>query len=363
MEMSGYNSRNTADLKDQLRALQSNQVEWTEQSSDETRWGVSGLIAQAEIIERKGSATYVEWSLPPKVREELLDPASYTAFTLRVYTSLRSGASIALYGLCSRYATNPGGLTLRQRWEWFYPRITGNPELEAAEYKYFKRDVLTKAIAEVNTLADIEVSLIEHKNGRKVEEIQFKVVKKTDPLAPTLPLPPAFRDIDADLLQSVVALGLKPKQAKEICAEHDVTFLRKTVELVRQRCSAPGLPPVASPAAYFRTALRDRHADAIAKAEPKPAINPATAEAMVRESAAEAKRVERIRTAYDAYREMSVEEQEAHREEFRQATTVSGFKMELKRHGLAKSQALRAAFSEWLADKLWRPEGNAGPST
>jgi hypothetical protein len=358
MNLAEYNSRNSLDLREQFRMLQSIQVEWNTQASDETRWGVSGMIAQAEIIEHKGHATYVEWSLPPRIRQELLDPTSYTALLLHMSTALRGGSSIALYEICSRYKTSPNGLTMRQQWEWFCPRITGNPLIEVTEYKYFKRDVLKRAIAEVNAMTDIEVTLIEHKIGRKIEQIQFKVARKSNPFVAWSDSPGGANTVDMDLLNNIVAFGIKPKQAKIWCEEHDEAFLRKTVSLVRQREGAVGLPKLGSTAAYFRIALRDRHADQPDKAPTKPPALPPGA-LLALPTAAEIAQVDRIRTADQAYREMSIEDQEARREQFIKATPVAAYAREVKRHGLGRSQAAKAAFCEWLADSLWGKVGGA----
>lgn len=354
MNLAEYNSRNTLDLREQFKLLQSIQVEWNTQASDETRWGVSGMIAQAEIIEHKGHATYLEWSLPPRIRQELLDPTSYTALLLHMSTALRGGSSIALYEICSRYRTSPTGLTMRQPWEWFCPRITGNPQMEVTEYKYFKRDVLKRAIAEVNAMTDIEVTLIEHKNGRRIEQIQFKVARKENPFIAWSDASSGTGtiDIDMDLLNNIVAFGIKPKQAKIWCEENNEAFLRKTVALVRQREAAVGLPKLGSAAAYFRTALRDRHADQPEKAPGKPPALPQSALALP-PTATEIAQVDRIRMADGAYREMSVEDQETTREQFIKATPVVSYAREVKRHGLGRSQAAKAAFCEWLADSLW----------
>ncbi|MGI4890872.1 MAG: replication initiation protein [Janthinobacterium lividum] len=352
MNLAEYNSRNTLDLREQFRMLQSIQVEWNTQASDETRWGVSGMIAQVEIIEHKGHATYVEWSLPPRIRKELLDPTSYTALLLHMSTALRGGSSIALYEICSRYKTSPNGLTMRQHWEWFCPRITGNPDMEVTEYKYFKRDVLKRAMAEVNAMTDIEVTLIEHKMGRRVEQIQFKVTRKADPFVAWSDAPDKVGTVDMDLMNNIVAFGIKPKQAKAWCEEYDEGYLRKTVALVRERDAAVGLPKLSSAAAYFRAALRDRLADQPAKAPAKPAI-PAQGVLPLPPTAVERAQVDRILMADEAYRAMSIEDQEARRDQFIRSTPVAAYAREVKRHGLGRSQAAKAAFCEWLANSLW----------
>jgi hypothetical protein len=57
--------------------------------------------------------------------------------------------------------------------------------------------------------------------------------------------------------------------------------------------------------------------------------------------------------ADEAYRSMSIEDQETKREQFIKVTPVAAYSREIKRHGLGRSQAAKAAFCEWLADSLW----------
>lgn len=111
-------------------------------------------------------------------------------------------------------------------------------------------------------------------------------------------------------------------------------------------------------------AVRDGHADAIPAAVENVVEKAASNEVTSQQDIVETERVERIREAYAAYREMSVEEHKSRGDQFREATTVTGFKMEIKRHGLAKSQALRAALpSGSLASSggLPQPRRRQGP--
>ena len=60
---------------------------------------------------------------------------------------------------------NPSGLTARQHWTWWRPVLTGCPEDQVGIYvqwKYFNRDVIKKALIEVNQITDLEVAVIEH---------------------------------------------------------------------------------------------------------------------------------------------------------------------------------------------------------
>lgn len=357
MRKANYTSRNTADIKDQLRAMQGNQVEWNSQNDGETRWGVSGMIAQAEIIEQSGGPTIVEWALPPKIRDQLLDPTSYTSLILQIYTSLRSGAAIALYGICARYATNPSGVTMREDWEWWVPRITGNPEPEANnEYKYFKRDVIKPAIAEINTISDITVELVEHKDGKRIRQIQFKVDRKRNLLLDNEEkhLAP---EVDGELLEQILRLGLKEKSARALFQEYDSTFLQKTVHLTQQRIADEKLPKLASPAAFFRSALKDRYADATPHVGAIKSTTAVRVESVddKKERFAASHQAKRARDAFDLYKELSAEEQAAVRDRFAEATDVEQFRRQIRRRGLGGSPTVQAAFCAWYADELWGP--------
>ncbi len=254
-----FDSNNTEIVKEQLRRMASIQVEWNSTSGEgERRWGVSNLLADAEIIEEKG-AVWIEWSYSEKVRAKLLDPEIYARISLQAYSQIRSSASAALYEICARYVTNPSNLTMRAPWQWWRPRLTGNPEdaVETTEYKFFKRDVLKPSILEVNRLADICVELLEHKDGRRVTEIQFRV-KKVSQGNLHLPDP---NMVNSEIIRRLVEeIGLLPEEAAKVYADHDEPFLMATINLVREREKDRNLPALKSTAAFFKNALRGKYA-------------------------------------------------------------------------------------------------------
>jgi hypothetical protein len=268
-----FESNNTEVAKEQIRRMVGIQVEWNAIGPDERRWGVSTLLADCEIIERGTEGVWIEWSYSEKVRTKLLDPEVYARISLQAYSHLRSSASAALYEICVRYQTNPSGLTMRAPWQWWRPRLTGNPEDMAGEieYKTFKRDTLKPAIAEVNGLADIAVELIEHKDGRKVGDIQFKVGKVSQS---TLNLPDPNL-IDSELIQQMIdVIGIEREVAAKIYSDHDESLLKLTIELTLQRERDTNLPPLRSRAAYFKEAIRGRYAKSAVK-KPVVALLPA----------------------------------------------------------------------------------------
>lgn len=248
-----YNSEDVAVLKDALQRLQDIKIV----IDDSSGFASDVLIPNIRIIPQgRGRPVMVGWKLDEATERILLTPELYTRLSMYYLTSLKSTASIALYEVAKRYSTNPSGLTMRQKWEWWHDVLTGLPmSHEKPEYKYFKRDTLKPAIDEVNT-TDIRVELIEHKNGRRIEQLQFGVTLAAQQ-GLELPPPPV---INTKMVEEIHSLGIHVKDAEDIFATHDESLIAKTLGWVRQRMTNKNLPPVESPAALFRAALRGRYA-------------------------------------------------------------------------------------------------------
>lgn len=248
-----YDSTNMQLVKEQLRRMASTTVEWNVGAKGSRRWGVTSMI-EVEIIE-EGNRCFIEWGYPMKFKEKLLAPEIYARITLQMQNSFRSSAALALYEICVRYIDSPGQLTMRMPWEEWRPTLTGvpdgDPEATYLEYKYFKRDVLKPAVAEINSLSaiEIEVELIEHKNGRSVSELQFKVQKKSQS-GLELDEPNLF---DLSLITRIVALGFSQAQAEKIYSDHEENKVRAALDYTETRLKRS--PPLDSPQGYYRDAL------------------------------------------------------------------------------------------------------------
>ena len=256
---SAYNSEDASVIKDALQRLQDIKII----TDDKKGFASDVLIPNIRVIpNRRGKATMVGWKLDATTERILKTPELYTRLSIYYLTSLRSTFSIALYEMAKRYSTNPSGLTARENWEWWHDVLTGLPIThEKPEYKYFKRDVLKTAIDEVNT-TDIQVDLIEHKIGRKVAQLQFRVASAKQ-TSLELPLPPV---VNSAVIEKIRAIGINAREAEDIFASHDEHLILKTLQWVDQRVDNHDLPPVESPAALFRAALRGRYAES---AQPK----------------------------------------------------------------------------------------------
>ena len=349
-----FDSSNTAILKDHLRKMASATVEWNLGAKGSRRWGITNML-EVEIIE-DGQRCWIEWGYPAKLKDKLLAPDVYARLNLQWQNSFRSGAALALYEICVRYADSPGQLTMRLPWEEWRPRLTGVPDSEDStykEYKYFKRDVIKPAMVEVNSLTAIEVSLIEHKNGRAVADLQFSVKQKNQAALsfdePNL--------IDLSLISRMQSLGFSQAQAEKVYTDTDEGRLRGTLDYVEKRLKQAN-PPIENPVAYFRDALAKGYGvkapgqlegekqKALAKPKGKGGAPGPESPAEVTRQLAEAWWSEQRQMARDSFFALSAAEQGAELARFEATGVPSHLTKRWKNEGLENPMCL-SAFTKW----------------
>ncbi|WP_157271751.1 replication initiation protein [Azohydromonas aeria] len=296
INLSRFDSNNYELLKKTLKQLMGTVVEWQSPTSGEFDvWEASTLLAGCKLIKnRRSGAITIEWSYSPQIREQLMSPDRYARISLDVVTQLRSHAAMALYEICVRYIDNPSHLTARQHWRWWRPVLTGqqdDPGRKPPEYRYFKRDVLAPAIAEINALSDIEVrGPVEHKGAdhKTIEQIQFAVLRKpavrgaggtasSRAAAAARELEP----VDLPLIGRAIDAGVKQEDAERLLQDFGPQALAAGLDgLQRRSALPPGMAdPVHNPARYLRAVLPGMaRPAAVADA----AVVPATAAAPVR---------------------------------------------------------------------------------
>jgi hypothetical protein len=366
---SAFDSNDTALVKEHLRRMVSVQVEWSTGTSSQKpgrKWGISTLIADAEILEDPATRrVWVEFSFAPKIKKKLLDPVQYARLSLQFQSQLRSSAGLALYEICVRYLTNPSHLTMREPWEWWRPILSGTPDTEAGdeakrEYKYFKRDYLRPAIAEVNAVTNIFVELIEHREGRRVAEIQFRVSERKQPMLALDEHPNVF---DSTLVDRMVKIGIPLKEAQTLYADSEENRIRAALQMTEQRMRSTTLPPVRSAAALFKDALKKGYAPPVDAVDALPGA-PVAAGKGAASGAPQDDPKARLRGEYDAYRRKEAkalyeEQGDAEREVARESFEAdvlpalgSHLRDDWRRRGL-DSKLAETAFFDWLAQKTW----------
>ena len=256
-----FTSNNTELLKSHIRDMQATTIEWHTSGGGARQWMSTQLLGTVVIDEPgRGQACTITWSYPEPIRDRLVKPAQYTRVLLEISSQMRSYAASVLYELGARYLTSPGRLTMREDVIWWASVLTGRSDITTVDYRILHRDTIKKALVELDTLSeDFRLEVVEHKRGRKVEELQFRVLPK--PQASLAGLRNSAKSaFDLELVERVVTIGFKRGDAQDLYTVTNEGMLRAAVEHVEQRVKNSALPPLNSPAAYLRDALKKQYA-------------------------------------------------------------------------------------------------------
>ena len=255
-----FDSNDHALIKKHLRAMVSTTVEWQSPTTGEgNSWNVSGLLAHARLTKERGQV-WVEWSYAVNLKQELLQPTVFARLRLEIISQLRSHAGVALYEICTRYKDI--GRTARQHWRWWQPVLSGNPPSERSakqEYRIFKRDTLKLAVAEVNALTDIDVELVEHREGRFIDEIQFHIRPKRQASLSLGEVPPP---VDVRMIQRAARLGIPEDTAETLSHKHGDEALGTALDALERRMASNFPEPLRDPLRYLRALMPAEEAKA-----------------------------------------------------------------------------------------------------
>lgn len=352
-----FNSNNTELLKSHLRDMQATTIEWSTSGAGQKRWVSTQLIGTVTIEEAgRGRPCIITWRYPEEIRENLVKPNQYTRVLLEISAQMRSYSAAVLYEIGSRYLSSPGRLTMRDDTLWWAAVLTGRSDITTVDYRFLKRDVISKALAEVDALCDeFSLELIEHKRGRRVEEIQFRVVPKTQKPLDSIN-DPSRNVFDLELVGRLVTLGLKQQDAQDLYATTDEGQLRAVLEHVEQRMRSATLPELKAPAAYLRDALRKGYAGSPAPAAKSASTQPAPLPAVdSMRQVRDAWSSNQLAQARELYHELDADTQTQLRERFEVEAgdqLVGPIARAWHRDGPA-SRLAAGAFFRWYADVTW----------
>ena len=263
-----FDSNNTDHIKKTLKTLMKTIVEWQSPTSGEIEeWDACVMLSGANIKKnRRTGAVELRWRYDSKIKAELLNPGRYAGLVLKSSIQLRSHPAKALYEICARYVDNPGRKTARQHWRWWRPVLCGQVfDEQKGEYRYFKRDVLLPAIAEINANTELEISKpLEYKerDNKTISDIQFEVKLKRPkalPAAETKPLD-KVEPIDLKLIGAALKLGVTQEEAEGLYREHGAEALKSGLKDLEKRLAFPEqvAGKVEKPGSYLRSIMRPK---------------------------------------------------------------------------------------------------------
>lgn len=246
-----WNSNDYESLKTAICECQKILVDWSSSARDsETgeirKWASTQLLGSVEFIIDSSGRACIEWSFPPTLLRQLQEHKHYFESSLQVALKIKHHGAFALYRIASRYKSSKNGLTARKPWRDWIPALTGYSLEEVSagaggkderykEFRYFNRDVIKKAITEINLVQDeFWVKAITFsKNGvRGVDELQFQTIMR-EGYSPKPRQPRPSEDMTP--IVAMVQLGLSPRFAEKLCSEHGAELCIEVSNTVRAR--------------------------------------------------------------------------------------------------------------------------------
>jgi len=237
-----------------LLEMRSLEVDWESTApGDGVKWRGFSMLSEVALEVRRGE-NWVSWSYPPTIMSALREPHRWATIDLEVLGKLGSYTAVALYEICIRYRDNPSGVTSRKPVAWWVDALSNGPGGDRREWRKFKNERVKDAIAEINSDTDLEIELIEHKQGRQIDEVQFAVRRKRK----AVPLRTAeSRPVDANLVLRAETLGIREIKLEGLIKEFGDDRVREQIEVLERRAASKSLRAVENAFSYLRSLLRN----------------------------------------------------------------------------------------------------------
>lgn len=264
LRTTGSSGEDRTAAKRYLREMRGLEVDWESTApGDGVKWKGFSMLSEVAIELRHGE-NWVSWSYPPTLMAALKEPTRWARIDLDMLTRLGTYAALALYEICARYRDNPSGLTSRKPVQWWADALSPTPAgAERREWRKFKNERVKEAVEEINRETDLEIELIEHRQGRAVVEAQFAVRRRRNAAQDRLAQAQA---VDANLVLRAESLGIRESKLDGLMTEFGEDAVRQQLTVLERRAADSRLRGIDNGFSYLRSLLRQAAADAMADA-------------------------------------------------------------------------------------------------
>lgn len=165
------NQRTLANIKKTIQILKQTSLEFEKNENGDRIECDYNLITGSEYNVNKET---FKIKLADRLYKHLIDYTVYAPLSLDILTRFKSFYSQRLYELLRLWSRTEKVIVKSFKIEQL--RFILGVENKYPEYKNFKQRVLNQAIKEINQFGNMDVSIEEIKNGRKVDEIKFTIL-------------------------------------------------------------------------------------------------------------------------------------------------------------------------------------------
>lgn len=245
----GLESSNFNVCKKYVEELEDWKVVWESPNKDgqQSREQIR-MLSQSKLV-KQDKQVFLDFAFPPYVNKLLWEASKkheYALILLRVMSSLGYTA-LCLYEICAKFRGIPQ--TPRKPPAWWQDAVAQRglaPDEKRREWRKFKSEKLKPAVDEINELTDLKITLIEHKVGRVVTEVQFEI-KRQKLKTETTQTPP-----DASLIELAVVAGINEKNALSLIKQYGEEKFRIGLATLN---AYKGSTPLKSKYAYLKRCL------------------------------------------------------------------------------------------------------------
>ena len=171
--MLGWDGSNrTKYLKEAIASLQETRLEFNLREDGEDTWESMTMLSYAKI--KNGICTY---RYDKALAERFYDPAIFAIINLRVQRQLDSVYALNLYENCIRYKNTTTGST--GSWSLdFFREIIGGTAGYYDDFRKLNAKIIKPAIAKINEVSDIVLSVEYERAMRNVVSLKFFVTSQ-----------------------------------------------------------------------------------------------------------------------------------------------------------------------------------------
>ena len=259
LRTTGSNGDDRTAAKRYLREMRGLEVDWESTApGDGAKWRGFSMLSEV-AIEVRGGENWVSWSYPPTIMAAVKEPSRWARIDLEMLARLGTYTAVALYEICARYRDNPSGLTSRKPVQWWIDALSQAPAgAERREWRKFKNERVKDAAQHISSETDLEVELVEHRQGRAVAEVQFAVRRKR---LPARPRHPQGDPVDANLVLRAESLGIREAKLDGLVREFGDAQVRLQVDALERRAANGRLKGIDNAYSYLRSLLRNDGAE------------------------------------------------------------------------------------------------------
>jgi len=215
-KLSGIQSTNNKYMKDALRGIRNMNIEYNILWKDKSKkWGTFSFLSFVEIdVEERGKASIINLECPTIVIEAIRRPMLYSKLNLLITRGIDSKHPLVLDELMIDYIGIWGlriSMADLRRLFWI-PK-----DQYRWGFRMFKDRVILRAIHEINSKTDINISFTEPERiGRKVVWLKFSVSKN---------LKYEYQEVGLkEVLLKLESCGFSKNRAEQIVKKHDKEY-------------------------------------------------------------------------------------------------------------------------------------------